>query len=87
MLVELGCALALLGFRPAPVPIWATWAGVALLTAVWLVTFFVSLPQHGNLAKGYDPAVARALVQSNWLRTIAWSARAIVALAMVLYWR
>lgn len=62
---------------------WAAWgAGVALgqlgLAAfVWLVTFFVSVPFHNRLqAGGYDYVALDGLTRTNWLRTLAWTARA-----------
>lgn len=86
MLVELGCSLALLGFRPAPVPLWAVWTGVLLLAVIWLSTFFISVPCHSELAKGFNPRAARALVRTNWIRTFAWTLRALLAMGMVFYW-
>lgn len=86
MLLELGSALCLLGFQPPQSPAWAPWGGVALLAIVWLTTFFVSVPCHGRLAQGFDAETAKWLVRSNWLRTAAWSLRAVLAMALGFYW-
>lgn len=86
MLAELASALALLAFQPPGVPAWALWLGMLLLLVCWLVTFFVSVPCHGNLARGFDPQAARKLVRTNWFRTAAWTIRAFLATAMVFYW-
>lgn len=68
---------------PADVP-WALPAvGLALSAAVVLVTVVVAVPAHQRLAEGYVAAAHRRLVRSNWVRTVAWSARGGVALAIV----
>lgn len=86
MLVELGASLALLGFRPDQVPLWSAWAGVLLLAVIWLSTFFISVPYHSRLARGFSPHAVSALVRTNWIRTIAWTLRALLAMSMVFYW-
>lgn len=50
--------------------------GVALIAAIWLVTFLVEVPRHRRLAAGFDAAAHRELVGANWARTLAWTARA-----------
>lgn len=75
MLVEAACAVWIALERPSA----ATWAGVGLLGVVWAATFFVSVPRHNLLAAGFDAAVIEGLVATNWIRTLAWSARALVA--------
>lgn len=83
MLVELATAV-LLAWRP---PDGATrvlpLAALALLGVVWLSTALLQVPAHGRLTSGFDAGVARGLVRWNWLRTIAWTARAVVVLALV----
>jgi hypothetical protein len=54
--------------------------GLALTLSIWLTTFFLSVPQHSVLAGGFDLRAHRVLVQSNWLRTAAWSARGVLLL-------
>ena len=39
-------------------------------------TFVISVPRHNLLAAGFDAAVIDSLVATNWIRTIAWTARA-----------
>jgi len=47
---------------------------VCLLTA-WGVTFTLSVPCHKKLHEiGRDQAVIDRLIQTNWFRTIAWTA-------------
>ncbi len=75
MLVELAAALALVAWRPAAVPAWLAWAGLALTGVAWLNTFLMAVPLHGALTYGLDPALVHRLVMVNWVRTAAWSAR------------
>ncbi len=58
-------------------------AGLLVLGAIWLSTAFVQVPLHRRLARGFDGDAARLLVRSNWFRTIGWSARSVIALALV----
>jgi hypothetical protein len=53
--------------------------GLVMLLAVWLSTFFLQVPRHARLERGFDGVVHRSLVRSNWVRTVLWSARAVVA--------
>ncbi|MCA9313969.1 MAG: hypothetical protein H6806_01745 [Planctomycetes bacterium] len=83
MLAELGLAIALPFLKPAGVPEPWTWLGLALLLQIHAVTVLVSVPCHERLAEGFDATAHRRLVRSNWLRTLAWTARAGLAIAMV----
>lgn len=83
MLIELATALALVLRPPTGGPRWIPGAGLALLVVVWLSTFAVQVPLHEKLNHGFDAAVHRRLVRSNWLRTAAWTARAALALGML----
>lgn len=81
MLVELGATLALLlrgvwGESPAP---GALWFGAALLALIWLSTTLVQVPLHARLEAGFEARTHARLVATNWIRTLAWSARAAVA--------
>ena len=55
----------------------------ALAATTVAVTVLSSVPLHTRLAAGYDDALARRLVATNWLRTAAWTAGAACALALV----
>ena len=58
-------------------------AGLAMVAALWLSTLLVQMPLHGRLKHaGHTPETVAALVQSNWVRTILWSARAVLAVWM-----
>ena len=51
------------------------WPGVALLALIWISTGLIQVPLHSRLERGFDEMAARRLVASNWIRTLAWSAR------------
>jgi hypothetical protein len=55
-----------------------------LLAVIHASTVFLQVPAHARLAQAYDAAVQRRLVQTNWVRTFGWSARTVVAAAMII---
>lgn len=59
------------------------WLGAALLALIWLSTFLVQVPLHGRLERGFNQPAHRALVATNWVRTALWSARAVLAAALL----
>lgn len=67
MLIEAVCCAACLYL--------GDWQAMApsslLLAAVWASTAFIQVPQHAKLT----PETVPALVYTNWVRTIAWTAR------------
>ena len=77
MVVELALALALTTRGGALV-----WAGLALLAVIWASTAFVQVPLHRRLEQEADVAAQRSLVRTNWIRTAAWTARAVIAMAI-----
>ena len=79
MLAELAATAGLLLLRPASVPAWAAWTAAGLLAAIWLSTFLVQVPLHATLAQGFDADAHARLVATNWFRTAAWTARAVLA--------
>jgi hypothetical protein len=85
MLLELATTVALLGLASDVVPRSAAWTGAALLAVIWLSTALLQVPQHSLLSLGFDARASEFLVQSNWIRTIGWSLRAVLALWLV--WR
>lgn len=84
MLVE-GLTAGLLAVRPPPgIPPAAAWAGFGLVLALWWSTGAVQMPLHTRLGRdGHAPDVVAALVRSNWVRTILWSVRAVLAVWML----
>lgn len=78
-------AISAIAFLWAPLRVqtpWQVWLGIGLIALIWMSTFLLQVPAHNQLGSGFDEASWRMLVRSNWLRTIAWSARAV----LVSYW-
>lgn len=59
------------------------WLGLALLAVVWLSTFLVQMPLHAALERSPSREIMNRLVRSNWVRTMAWTARAVIAAWML----
>jgi hypothetical protein len=75
MLTEAATALLLVFRRPEGVPLAAALTGLALVVVVWLSTALLQVPRHTTLGSGFDRRAWSGLVLSNWVRTVAWSAR------------
>ena len=50
---------------------------IFLVLIIWLSTFVLQVPIHKQLQTGKDDACIKRLVTTNWIRTIAWSLKAI----------
>ncbi|MEQ1700334.1 MAG: hypothetical protein ABMA25_09495 [Ilumatobacteraceae bacterium] len=57
--------------------------GGLVLAVVHASTVLLQVPQHGALSAGYDPARVARLIRTNWVRTIGWSVRAVIAAVIV----
>ena len=68
---------------PDGVPYALVLLAAALGLATVVVTAAVSVPLHRRL-QPYDPATARRLLRTNWLRTAAWTGGAVCAAGMLL---
>jgi hypothetical protein len=80
MAVELLTALAALvpSLRPGFVSGGAAVASAALLLLIWISTGMIQVPLHNRLASNATAEAIDRLVLSNWLRTVLWTARAIL---------
>ena len=76
-----GVTVGALLVRDGPSPLLLLTGALALATVV--VTVAVSVPLHTRLGDGWDDALARRLVSTNWLRTAAWTAGTACAAALV----
>lgn len=83
MFTELAAAVLILLQPAAALPRWMTITGVAMLALIWLSTALVQGPLHTRLTCGYDARLIRLLVTTNWLRTILWTLRGVLALLMI----
>lgn len=83
MLVEAAVATWFV-LEPAPTPSAAVlaWTGFALLAGLWVSTFLLQVPCHRALESGFDPTAHARLLRTNWIRSLGWSGRAAVAIAM-----
>jgi hypothetical protein len=83
MAVEGVSALAIAVWLRDEVGLVLVGAGLALLAVIHASTVFLQVPAHGRLGAGYDAQVVVTLVRTNWIRTLGWTARTVVAGAMV----
>lgn len=60
-----------------------TVAGTAIIIAIWIVTFAVQVPLHRRLESEWRQPVIARLVRGNWIRTILWSVRGLIALMLL----
>ena len=85
MLVEAATAAWLVVWPPAAIGRTIAVAGFLVVAVLWLSTLLVQMPLHARLRReGHAPATVAALVRSNWLRTVLWTARAGLAMWMLL---
>ncbi|HEX9001355.1 MAG TPA: hypothetical protein VGB07_15725 [Blastocatellia bacterium] len=83
MLIELLTAFLLVAQKPVDASAFWLVAGLLLIGVIWLATFFLSVPQHNILSRGFDEQAHRTLVLTNWIRTVAWSARSLILLFLL----
>jgi hypothetical protein len=57
--------------------------GLGLLAVIHTTTVVFQVPAHAKLARGFDVNVQQRLIRTNWIRTIGWSLRVVVAAMMV----
>jgi len=82
MALELALAVGIMIYTPPAIPRWSAVAGLALVAAIWFSTFFLQVPQHGILGRGWNADAHAALVATNWVRTVAWALRG----ALCVWW-
>ncbi len=82
MPLEAATAILLVFDRPEGVPFAAALAGLALVVLIWLSTALLQAPRHRALGRRFDEGTWFGLILSNWVRTVAWSARGLLILWM-----
>jgi hypothetical protein len=50
----------------------------SLVLVVWCSTFTLQVPIHKSLQASKDESKIRRLVSTNWIRTVAWSLKAVI---------
>jgi hypothetical protein len=77
MLLEIGTAAWLLvigGVRDGVFGV-----SVVFLMLNWVSTALIQVPLHRRLEReGFEPDTCRQLTRSNWIRTVAWTLRAVL---------
>jgi hypothetical protein len=61
------------------------WIGLFLITLIFALTAFVSVPQHNKLSLSHDEAIIKQLIASNWYRTALWSVRFVLLGYMIFF--
>jgi len=81
MVIELVTAIVLVFQMKTLHTFW--WINLALVILVWASTFFIQVPLHTTLSQAFDGELHQRLVNSNWIRTVAWTVRAVMLLWLV----
>lgn len=76
MILEAVSGVLLIIYRPSVVGGVGAWAGLSLIVLIWASMFFLQVPQHSKLSRGFDSTAIKRLVMTNWVRTVAWTIRA-----------
>jgi hypothetical protein len=87
MLTEAATACMLAVFATAGAAKTLSYGGILLLAIVWGSTWLMQVPCHNRLAERFDGNLVRRLVLTNWVRTLAWSARSGIALLLPVVWQ
>ena len=83
ILATLATAVLLIFVRPQQVPLAAVILGLALFAVIVVSTALFQAPQHQALSGGFDRDAYNFLLNTNWIRTAAWSAYGILDLWMI----
>lgn len=81
MLIELATALIMMQYFSGII----YWANLMMLGLIWVSTFFVQVPLHGKLSASKNNENINKLVLSNWIRTIFWTTRTILLIAIIIF--
>lgn len=57
--------------------------GFYLVILIWLSTAIFSVPMHTRLNKGKDGKAISILINTNWIRTILWSLKALLSIYLL----
>lgn len=56
---------------------------LVLLFIVWLSTFLIQVPIHQKLSQERNESQIKKLINTNWIRTICWTGRAIIMFGII----
>lgn len=80
MIIELITSIFIIFYPPKNIDAKLLYIGLILTLIVWASTFFIQIPLHNKLANTFNADAHRLLVNTNWIRTIAWSLRAVLVI-------
>ena len=83
MIAELVTSFLILFYPPADLNYKLLIFAFILTLITWASTAFLQVPLHNKLAHGFDADAHAALVNTNWIRTIAWSLRGVLLLYFI----
>jgi hypothetical protein len=83
MAVEGVSALILLLDRPSTMGVLTAWIAAMLVGLALVSTVLIQVPLHAQLAVAHDAEAARRLIATNWVRTVAWTAKGLLLLAVL----
>jgi hypothetical protein len=83
MLVEMAAALALAVWPLEGIGRVGAGVGLGVLVVIWASTALWQVPLHTRLLASGSQAEVERMVRSNWLRTVGWTLRAGLSLAMI----
>ncbi|WP_395743834.1 hypothetical protein [Prosthecobacter sp.] len=84
---RIGLIIAPLLFVEITTAAWLLYAGqrsslfvisIGLIPLIWLCTAVFQAPIHLRLMRGFDARLIHRLILTNWIRTLAWTARGIL---------
>lgn len=84
---RIGLIVAHLLFVEAATAAWLLYEGrqaqpfiisTGLIPIIWLTTAVFQAPIHTRLGRGFDAPLISRLILTNWIRTLAWTARGIL---------
>ncbi len=81
--IELITGALLLFYSQPIIPRFIIVTGFALIVLIWSATWFIQYPIHKKLAHGFNKELHNQLVNTNWIRTISWTIRAILWTAAI----
>jgi len=83
MILELLASFLMIFYHRENIDSKLTWLAFGLTLTVWASTFLIQVPLHEKLAFGFDANAHSAFVNTNWIRTVAWSLRGVLVLSFV----
>lgn len=78
MATEGATSLLLMAAPPEGISWLVTWGAAALLAVALGATIAFAVPVHSRLAEGHDDDAVDHLIRTNWIRTVAWTARGVL---------